>query len=166
MRFVKFEHLRVHGHSFTLHNGRLLLRRISDQHFSHFDHDEDDLKTKNKWRERFRALEHAFEHQSAGECLELLKDLYDDESLPDEISAELEPLLKTLKQKRGMITSYVFAQMDMDCYVDRVEDGHDRTPQDPDEPMCTIVWRNGQWIHVFGSAEETVKRLKGVTPAP
>ena len=52
-----------------------------------------------------------------------------------------------------------FYQTDLDTDVQWVEDGHDRTPQDPDRPMCTVVCRNGQWRQVFGSAEEVVAEM-------
>jgi len=40
-----------------------------------------------------------------------------------------------------------------------VEDGHDRTPPDPDHPTCTIVWRNGIWRHVEGTAAKVTEQL-------
>jgi len=165
MKFVKIEHLRVHGHTLTLHHGRLLLRRLVDSNFSRFEHDEEksDRDTKNHWREEFRQVEHTFEHGTPEECLDVLTTLYDDEALPDEISAELEPLLKKLQQPRGPLISYIYYQSDLTCDIQWIEDGHDRTPPDPDNPTCTIVCRNGQWRHVLGSAEETVAKITGRT---
>lgn len=158
MRFVKFKHLDLHGHTHTQHNGKLMMQRLVQKHLR-YGHDDDEPK--ETWRDGLRDVEHAFDNGTPEECLEDLTTLYDDESLPEDIAKELEPLLKELQTPRPRMLASVFVQTDMDCDVQRVEDGHDRVPPDPGCPMCTIVWRNGHWVHVFGTAEETVKELKG-----
>ena len=158
MRFVKYKYLDVHGHTHTQHTGKLTLTRLTQKHLR-YGHDDDD--DKDAWKAALRDVEHIFENGTTEECLEALTTLYDDEGLPDDISKELEPLLEEMKKPKPRILAYVFAQVDMDCDVQRVEDGHDRVPPNPDQPMSTIVWRNGHWAYVFGTAEETVQQLKG-----
>ena len=151
MRFIKLEHYVVHGHAVTLREGRLLLQRLQQRRFI----DEE----KNGVRQRFFDAAQAFEGGEVEECRKALEKILDCKGLPEEIEPDILPILVKLKDKKPDRTAYVHYQRDLDCDLQLVEDGHDRAAPDPENPTCTIVFRNGQWRNVLGTADQVVARL-------
>ena len=163
MRFNKTVHHRVPGHAHTMKQGELLTSRLSARFWPLFDHEGEDeaagRKKQQEWRATFNELKEAFAHGTPEEALTLATDVYEDEGLPEPIAAALEPIIVELKKTKPEIVSYIFEQLDKDFDVMIVEDGHDRVPPDPDNPTCTIVWRNGLWRWVEGTAQSVVDEL-------
>jgi hypothetical protein len=167
MRFFKHEHFRVPGHAHTLQQGHLIIQRVIERFWNIFEQDDEEdedkakkaKKAKQKWREEFVDLKETFAGDDAAAALEHLLTVYEDEDLPDEISKSLEPLIAELKVQRPEIVAYVFDQLDSDCFINYIEDGHERTIPDPDNPTYTIVWKNGQWRHCRGTAAAIVAQL-------
>ena len=161
MNFFRHEHFRVPGHARTLQQGHLIIQRVIERFWNIFEREDEaeTRKAKQEWREVFVDLKETLAGDDAAAALEHLLTVYDDEDLPDEISKSLEPLIAELKTPRPEIVAYVFDQLDSDCFINYIEDGHNRTIPDPDNPTYTIVWKNGQWRHCRGTAAAVVAQL-------
>lgn len=164
MKFVKLDYQRILGHASTCAQAIRILKKLEEGLYSHTAEKPLDKEAK-ALRQRLGDIKQLFTDLHVADGLTALRDLHDDQEVPDDITQALEEVTNELSIPKEDVTTCVMLQLDKNYDVIFIEDGREgQRSANLDDPVCTIVFRNGLWRMILGRAENIANTLEAACP--